>query len=405
MSKPVAANLIRRAAFFPGPAVNRCLQTRVSRCTWGLLLGIWLSVAVWLPAPASARDAQSLELSVPSSPRPRQTPEGIELVYEVHLANRTPDELRPTQVDVIDESSGGVVQSYSGEKLDRHLDLSGIQHSRSEVGAIDPGKHAVLFVDALIRGRTAAVVSLRVTYQRPGGDSRVVQGGDARVEASQAPDLRPPLRGGPWVAVYDPSWERGHRRVAYSTNGRLTIPGRFAVDWVMLDRHGHQAIPHATRAAEAFAYGQPVLAVGAGTVVRLRDDAPERSRLTDPVRDGEGNHVTLALSDGRFAHYGHLRPGSAKVVLGGRIEAGDVIAEVGFSGTASDPQLHFAVTDGPDEPASEGLPFEFDLYEEIGQFDDVAHMGSRKWTHARRAKVVSAAPLSMSVVRFPPRVQ
>src|SRR3546814_15182295 len=51
-------------------------------------------------------------------------------------------------------------------------------------------------------------------------------------------DLSPPLRGGPWVAVYDPGMERGHRRVFYATEGSATLPGRFAIDFMKLDERG-----------------------------------------------------------------------------------------------------------------------------------------------------------------------
>jgi len=38
--------------------------------------------------------------------------------------------------------------------------------------------------------------------------------------------LSPPLRGGPWVAIHNASWELGHRRVPYAVQGSVHIPGR-----------------------------------------------------------------------------------------------------------------------------------------------------------------------------------
>jgi murein DD-endopeptidase MepM/ murein hydrolase activator NlpD len=83
------------------------------------------------------------------------------------------------------------------------------------------------------------------------------------------------------------------------------------------------------------------------------------------------------------------------------VRAGDKIAEVGFSGSASDPQLHFALTDGPDELASEGLAYTFDRYRVLGRYSDVSQMGTVPWTlAASKTAMRSAMPSSLSVVQW-----
>src|SRR3546814_17112070 len=80
---------------------------------------------------------------------------------------------------------------------------------------------------------------LRLTLGKIGGDdARFTLSGGAAIPETALPRLSPPLRGGPWVAVYDPGMERGHRRVFYATEGSATLPGRFANDFMKLDEHG-----------------------------------------------------------------------------------------------------------------------------------------------------------------------
>ena len=68
------------------------------------------------------------------------------------------------------------------------------------------------------------------------------------------------------------------------------------------------------------------------------------------------------LSDGHYAAYAHLRPGTLKVKVGDTVHAGDVLAHLGNTGNSSEPHLHFQVCDAPSFPASEGLPFAIDQY-------------------------------------------
>jgi len=46
------------------------------------------------------------------------------------------------------------------------------------------------------------------------------------------------LRGGPWIAIYDPLLSGGHRTAIYTLDSRAGIPGRFAIDWIRLPPGG-----------------------------------------------------------------------------------------------------------------------------------------------------------------------
>lgn len=131
------------------------------------------------------------------------------------------------------------------------------------------------------------------------------------------------------------------------------------------------------------AFGAPVRACADATVVSTLDRrADHRSRDSYPglallLLEGLarefggvswllGNHVVLRL-DGTadttgengtaYAVYAHLKRGSITVTEGDTLNAGQPLAQVGNSGSSSEPHLHFQLMDGPDTERAHGLPF------------------------------------------------
>lgn len=354
------------------------------------------------PAVFAAAAQESFDLRVPSAPMVRTVDAGRELVYELHLDNYARSDLDPVSIDVLDAATGTVLQRYDGDALQQRLDRSGLQWNASTFAAIPSGRRGIVFIELTLPDTLPARLRHPVGYVATPGDTVLrIEGGDTAVITDATRVLAPPLSGGPWVAIHDAFWERGHRRVGYAVDGRLRTPGRHAADWVKLDADGRKAPDDSTRAADTYSHGEAVLAVADGVVHDVHDSTPERVRLSDELVEREGNHVVLALDGGGYAHYGHLRPGSAVVASGARVKAGDRLAEVGFSGSASDPQLHFALTDGPDEMASEGLAYTFDGYRLLGRFDDVAEIGTTRWTPvAGDAERRATMPGGMSVLEW-----
>ncbi|PRX51236.1 peptidase M23-like protein [Prauserella shujinwangii] len=124
------------------------------------------------------------------------------------------------------------------------------------------------------------------------------------------------------------------------------------------------------------AFGQPVLSMVSGTVVRVRDGARDhRSRTAwwsllyllfeGMVREiggaGRvvGNHVVVAAEDGTFALVAHLRRGSAEVREGDTVHAGQRIGQCGNSGNSSEPHVHAQLMDRASPAAARGLPLRF----------------------------------------------
>lgn len=372
-----------------------------------LLAGVACSL---LAIAARAQGLQaSFDLGVPVPPTPVIVEGQTRLFYELHLRNFARRGLDPVRVEVRDATTAAALVVFEGGALERQLDRSGVQGNAEAGAPIAPGRWGIVFVELALPTGMPAPLALthRVAYRVPEGEDVFhVDGPAVPVARAMAVTLGPPLRGGPWIAIYDPAWARGHRRVVYALDGQARTPGRFAIDWVKLDAQGRKSSRDSGRVADAYSHGEAVLAVADGIVASVRNDLPERLRLderSDHALDtGGGNIIVLDLGDGRFAHYGHLRTGSVRVVPGQRVRRGEAIAEVGFTGSASAPQLHFNLSDGASALGSEGLPFALDRFRSLGAYARIDDVGRAPWTPRRGSGETrrNELPAGSSVVVF-----
>ncbi len=200
---------------------------------------------------------------------------------------------------------------------------------------------------------------------------------DIRTEIVEFAPVRiaAPLRGGRWLAAEGPGNHRSHHWGSMvAIDGKLTNPQRFAVDWFAIDAEdrafrGTHASPASTVDEDWFGYGQDVLAVADGVVADARDGiangrplAQQESPEDLTNRTLYGNFVVLKIGPGVFAHYAHLKEGSLTVRVGQKVRRGAVIGQLGQTGAAGAPHLHFHISDRPSFERSEGLPFEFSSF-------------------------------------------
>jgi murein DD-endopeptidase MepM/ murein hydrolase activator NlpD len=184
--------------------------------------------------------------------------------------------------------------------------------------------------------------------------------------------VRPPVSGR-WEAVNGP----GSR---VPSHGVHAWGQTYAIDLVrMPDGTAGRATgtrPDGSRPAEFRSFGEPVLAMGDGVVVDVRDGAHDhRSRsgrrglllffvqatlreLRGP-RGILGNWITVDLGTGRYALVAHLRRGSARVRVGDRVVAGQQIAECGNTGNSTEPHVHAQLMDTRHPSVAAGLPMRF----------------------------------------------
>ncbi len=290
-------------------------------------------------------------MAVPAPPSPVSIDGRDWLIYELHLTNFSREPLRIEKVEVLPD---------------------GID-ARAAPQTVPPRERAIVYLEIPVDAkRPARRLRHRVRYGAgKATDLADVVGGEVEVRAKARLALGPPLRGGPWAAVYAWEWPRGHRRVFYTLDGRARIPGRFAIDWVRKDEQGKSARGDADVVKNSLGYGADVLAVADARVAAVRDGIAEVERVSanpkHSLDEAAGNFVALDLSDGRFALYEHLMPGSIRVAKGDRVRRGQVLASLGFTGDSTEPHLHFHVADSPSPLAGEGLPYEFEWNGERGR--------------------------------------
>ena len=314
-------------------------------------------IALSLPtaAPGNPPLRQAFDMQVPARPAPVPVAGVTRLAYELHLTNFAGRELTVTRLRTVDRPSGAVIADLSGPELAAATRLVGVADTEADHRAVAAGRRAIVYLDiALAKGVGPVAVDHILDFEGPtrtGRAGATLRGGSTALDDRPLPVFGPPLTGGPWVAVYQPSLERGHRRVVYAVAGKARVPGRYAVDWMRADGQG--------RAATAAGLGASVLAVADGIVAAAQDGVPMPPPGTDvPVALAEatGNYVSIDLGDGRFAFYEHLLPGLS-VKPGDRVRRGQVIGRVGATGQASSPHLHFHVADANSPLDAEGLPY------------------------------------------------
>jgi murein DD-endopeptidase len=321
-----------------------------------------LASALYAFAPCAwSESRESFDLSVPSPPSPVAIDGRQWLIYELHLTNFSREALQIQSVDVL----GGevVLQSFGGAELGQRTSI--LAASRTDVQAVQPGERAIIYLE-VPADTSPLTLRHRVRYVSGRAAAADVDGAEVVVRARDRTALGPPLRGGPWAAVYAWEWPRGHRRVFYTLDGRARLPGRFAIDWVRQDEQGRTARGDADIVRNSLGHGADVLAVADARVAAVRDGIAESERVSanpdHPLDEAAGNYVALDLGDGRFAIYEHLKPGSIRVARGDRVRRGQVLASLGFTGDSTGPHLHFHVADHPSPLAGEGLPYEFDSF-------------------------------------------
>ena len=314
---------------------------------WFVPLAALLSASAMEPAsPRSAEVTQAFDMVVPAAPTLVKLNGEPTLRYELHLTSFAAVPLTLQEVDVLDAASGAPVVALRGDDLARNSQVVGNAASGNDPLRIEPGRRVTVYLD-VIPDNFAKARSLRHRLVFLKDNIPLIEsGGDVASRLAPLPKLGPPLRGGPWAAVYDPMMRGGHRRVIFATAGRARVPGRFAIDF--MPAKGGQGP------------GADVLAVADGIVTATHDGVPEPARgaARPPVLVGDeaGNYVVLDLGGGRFVHFQHMMPGLT-VRPGQKIRRGQVLGRLGSTGHVTSPHLHLHVSDSPALLGSEGQPF------------------------------------------------
>jgi hypothetical protein len=372
-------------------------------------LGLAMTVLAWLPARAQSGVPlrQAFDVEVPNAPTPVKVAGKMSLVYELHLSNFAAEPLTLRRVTVLDPQSDTALTELEGAAL--RAAIGGPERARYDGDRRDipSGVRAVIYISLAVDAVPRALKH-RVDYSTADGARGTVDGGRLEPRTASAITLGPPLRGGPWAAVYWPEWERGHRRVLYAVGGAVRVPGRYAIDWIKLDGEGRYAHGDPSDPTNWYGYGADVLAVADATVAASADIATEPATVAPDrkvaLQDAAGNFIALDLGDDRYAFYEHLQPGSVRVKPGDRVRRGQVIARLGFTGQSTGPHLHFHVADAVTPLDAEGLPYVVERFRLLGGYSSAEAFGTGEWKAVAddsEAMRHDEFPAPMTVVEFP----
>lgn len=372
---------------------------------WRGLLFLSLTLLAHTAVAQRAPLHQSFDLRVPRTPQPALLDGKATLVYELHITSYALEPLTLQRVEVMDDRHHALLD-LSGSTLTEAIGRADRAKGDARLH-IAPGTSAVVYLTVPVASMAATHLIHHVVYTDANAREASVDAAGLVSRAPASTTLGPPLRGGPWVAIYDARWERGHRRVIYTTGGQAKVPGRFAIDWIRVGPHGGFAKDKGELPAQWYGYGADVLAVADAAVASTGEGIAEPASLKEgaarkvPLEDAAGNYVALDLGDGRYAFYEHLKPGSITVKPGQRVRRGEVIGKLGFTGESTGPHLHFHVSDADSPLDAEGLPYRLSSFRVVGTYSSIEDFGEgRPWTSKATPAAGDGFPAPLSVVDF-----
>jgi len=294
--------------------------------------------------------------------------------YELYVTNWGKTPLKITKLDVQGKNGDDVVvnQSANGKQLAAMFVPVDGDGTKPNDPALKPGATGVFFIfaewtpDQGDPDNFDTAITIEQHGERAG--SGTIHAAAIDLNQDDPIVIHAPLRGKNWLAANAPSNTSPHRRAMLPVKGQPHIGQRYAIDWIQLSGDGKSFTGDERKNSSYHAWDQEIYAAGDGKIVEVKDGIPENvpnsSKLAVQMTYDTlaGNHIIQELSEGHFAAYAHLRPGTLKVKVGDTVHAGDVLAHLGNTGNSSEPHLHFQVCDSPSFPASEGLPFAIDQF-------------------------------------------
>ncbi|MGH8317805.1 MAG: M23 family metallopeptidase [Steroidobacteraceae bacterium] len=311
-----------------------------------------------------------LEMRVLHEPTAFPSAGRMHVYYELYLTNFSSAPLDVHSIEVLDAKTDQPVAAFEGRSLAVRWQPVGPDAKARE---LPTGGTAIVFISVHFQPDSA--IPQRLLHRVITGD-RTVEGAAINVHGTRLV-VGPPVAGSDWLASDAPGIGSHHWHLILIVNGRPQISARFAIDWKQV--HGGVSYAGNKRDVHSyFSYGKPVLAVADGVLVHTRDGLPDNvpghlanyhPAVPITLHTITGNTIVLALGHGLFAHYMHLKAGSLRVKPGDHVHRGQILAQIGCSGDAREPHLHFQISTSPDFWAGEGVPYLIDHYRIVSGSD------------------------------------
>jgi hypothetical protein len=320
---------------------------------------------------ALAADPHPPQVVVDFTAEPAAIVQGGEtkLYYELTLTNVSP--FRYT-LQSITARGGDSTATFDGVALQRIVAPYGKRPDKPDPKSlvIDGGHGAIVYLELDLghNSKPATLThELRMTDEH--GASHVVSLGSEPVSDDPPIIVAPPLRGD-WIAgdSANNGMDAAHRRAALVEDAHLWLAQRYAIDWVQIRKvKGEYSTFEGpeSRNESYICYGQPIYSVAEGTVAGasdgIPDNVPHSGKFAVPISfdNAAGNHVVVEIGPGRFVLYAHMKPGSVHVKPGQHVKAGDILGDVGNTGSSTEPHLHMHIDDHPSFLGGNSVPYGF----------------------------------------------
>jgi hypothetical protein len=317
-----------------------------------------------------------LNVSFLAQPAPIVQDGATRLVYEMLITNFSNNKYI---LDAVEAKAGAAQFIFASSTLAGMITRLGVkgQPEGTADRTVDGGRSVIVFL-LLDLGDSKAPSTIEHTLHVLDDKSEahaVVL--EPLVVSNESPIVvSPPLRGD-WIAgdSVNNRPDAAHRRAVLIDNGHAWLAQRYAIDWVQ-----YQAIDGVRTTWKGpedkndsyFCYNQPIYSVAAGKVVDTADNLPEnvphsgRYAISIDFNNAAGNHAIIEIAPNRYVLYAHMRPGTLKVKVGDAVKVGDILGQVGNTGSSTEPHLHMHIDDRPSFLAGNGVPYEFTRGSESG---------------------------------------
>lgn len=301
--------------------------------------------------------------TLPATPLVQQTRGGQTLNFDLILENQG------AQKVVIDEIEATVLAPNGALVTQQRLMRNGASIRTLPQREIEPGKKLVIFnpFHELDGDLVLDAIRYDITFEDEQRASITVR--PRRYETKA--DLILPLGGR--VFVHDGNDFYSHHRRLDVTGDMTTALGihanmtRYAYDFTVVDEKGAMHRGDGEKNEDWYGFGQPILAPADGVVVHSAGDRPDGTKSKRAPLDYEavmkdlslifGNYLVIDHGNGEFSMLAHLRQHTVTAKAGDRVKRGQKIGEMGFSGDAIFPHLHYQLQS--DARYGEGLPSSF----------------------------------------------
>lgn len=290
------------------------------------------------------------------------------LSFDFRLQNHGTEPVRISRIELSVFDRSGDLQ------IRKFLTAAGLQHGKYEIASVDKQNSAYIFNPFVDFPQELELASLRYDFTFKSGD----EGAESTASVTVRPQpftaktkLVLPLKGR--ILLHD-----GHDFFAHHRRFDLSHPflkeigvtrnfTRFASDLCIVNEKGDLRRNVSNSNEDWYGFGAAVYSPGQGRIVQMRDGVPDningKATFTldefrkDPTVPA-GNFVIIDHLNGEYSLIAHMKQGSVRVRLGDTVRAGQQVGQMGVSGDAYLPHVHYELRDS-DELNANGLPAYF----------------------------------------------